>query len=297
MTESIPVWWFDDGKAGHTRQTQALLHALDARLNISATRLSPWGWGERVWARLGLKHTVPLPQLLMGAGHGTHASLRALRSATGAPAVVLMKPSGPLGSFDLCAIPRHDNPPERDNVVVTEGPLSPLQPADERDEAGLILIGGPSKHYQFDSDYVWVQIRDLIFTQPDRHWLLSTSRRTPKDFFRQTPSGLGERIRLHDIAALPENWLENRLPKAVCCVVTPDSMSMIFDALSCGVPCALLDLKAERDSRITRRIASLLEQRQVERVGAYLAGRALPLVAPIQDADLVARAIVERWFR
>lgn len=295
MTSSLPLWWFDDGKAGHSRQIQALLGALGARVDLSAQRLAPWTAGAQVKAWLGARPRPENPKLIIGAGHKTHFSVLAAGRATGAPTLVLMQPSLPLGCFDLCVIPRHDAPPQRANVWVTEGPLSPLKPARERDDSALILVGGPSKHYQWDSAYVWIQLRDLVLTHSDKAWTLSTSRRTPADFLRTVPRGVDQHVELKDGRRLPADWLDQHLPRARCCMVTPDSVSMVFDALSCGVPCALLDLKPKQQDRLTGVMAGLVAQRRVERLGAFLAGTPLPVTAPLREADRIADALVERW--
>lgn len=298
MREPVSVGWFDDGRAGHRRQVQALVYALSERLPIREERLEPWGTGTQIkaWLRAGRRRPGNR-RLVIGAGHDTHFSLLAARRSAGARSVVLMQPSLPLGCFDLCVIPEHDRPPDRDNVLETDGPLTPLRPSDSRTDSGLILIGGPSRHFAWDTAFIWAQLGDLILTQPERAWVLTTSRRTPAEFLARMPETVRAHLAVHPFDELPAGWLDRQLPHAGCCVATPDSVSMVYDALACGIPCALLQLKGRENSRIAAAMRALLAQQRVRGAGAWIAGTPLPVTAPVREAERVAAEIRRRWFR
>ena len=70
--------------------------------------------------------------------------------------------------------------------MLTDGVLNPMQPATNADpQRGLFLIGGPSAHYRWDTTQIVEQVATLIKEQPDIHWTLTTSRRTPPDCTQQ----------------------------------------------------------------------------------------------------------------
>ncbi|MEZ5579447.1 MAG: ELM1/GtrOC1 family putative glycosyltransferase [Candidatus Competibacteraceae bacterium] len=117
----LVVWRFSDGKAGHDNQSGGLTEAL-ARLRpveiVTPQRLTPIAaLLALAGGRLTAWPDLPVPDLLVGAGPGTHLSLLAAQRR--ARAVVLMRPSLPLALFDLCLIPEHDTPPVRVNVLAT----------------------------------------------------------------------------------------------------------------------------------------------------------------------------------
>jgi mitochondrial fission protein ELM1 len=74
-----------------------------------------------------------------------------------------MRPSLPVWLFDLVVVPRHDELPEGGRIVLTEGVLNPLT-ADgaHNPDAGIILIGGPSRHHDWDKTQMLRQVMDQI---------------------------------------------------------------------------------------------------------------------------------------
>nr|WP_067286514.1 mitochondrial fission ELM1 family protein [Marinobacterium profundum] len=284
-----------DGKPGHLNQSLGLARGVQALQPgaVIETRppLSPSQLMQALLGRLKWPH--PKPSLLIGAGHGTHLSLLALRRNCGAPAVVLMRPSLPLGWFDLCLIPEHDRPPVRSNVISTQGALNRMQPGSKAPGYGLILLGGPSKHFQWDEGQILAQLHSLRERDP-RHWRVVTSRRTPVSM-QQALAAMAD-IEL----VLPEQtdagWLPAQLGVAQCCWVSADSVSMIYEALSAGCAVGLLDLEPAADSRVARGVASLLERGQVTSLAQW---QGQPLRAPEQgfnEAGRCAQMLQERFF-
>jgi mitochondrial fission protein ELM1 len=253
------IWRITDGKPGHEKQTLGLARALlksrpgkciDLAAPARSEALKQWLLG-RFSAGLGL----PAPDILLGAGHATHFALLAARRAYGGKAVVLMKPSLPLSWFDLCVIPEHDDPPLRNNVIITRGALNCVIPSEKHaPPLGLILVGGPSPHFQWNTDSIQVQIRDLVRHHSNLRWRLTTSRRTPADFL--------DALAAPDIECIPSDsteagWLESQLEKARVAWVTPDSVSMVYESLTAGCHVGLFDLKAIGGSRVAKGILGL----------------------------------------
>jgi mitochondrial fission protein ELM1 len=103
----LVVWRLSDGKAGHDSQSWGLAEALSRLRPVETVTLYPLSAsGALAVLLLGQPpvawQSLPPPDLLVGAGHCTHLSLLAARRVQGGKAVVLMRPSLPLGLFDLC---------------------------------------------------------------------------------------------------------------------------------------------------------------------------------------------------
>lgn len=287
------IWWFRDGRAGHERQARALIDALARLRAVTLFEAAPLGFGALLRAAAGRLHPgEAAPDLVVGAGHDTHASLLAARRARGGRAVVLMRPSLPVAWFDLCIAPRHDRAGHRDNVLETLGPLSPVRPAGSRGDTNLVLVGGPSPHYAWSDAAVIAGIGRAMAGRPGATWRVATSRRTPADFLSRARRELPGAVTFHPVSETPPGWLDTELPRAGACLVTPDSLSMIFDALSAGVPCAVLELPASPGSRVAGAVEALLAEGRVAPAGA---GEP-PAAEPLAEADRAARRIVEWWF-
>ncbi len=120
------------------------------------------------------------PTCILTAGHRTHLPALAARRPRGGRIVVLMKASLPLRWFDLCLIPQHDDPPQRNNVIATRGVLHEVRPSERHDPVtGLILLGGSSRHHDWDTDTITMQVRQVVTAQPDIHFVIGDSPRTP----------------------------------------------------------------------------------------------------------------------
>ena len=188
MSSPVTIWRFFDGKAGHRSQILGLSEAIGRRCPVICNDIPITdrirGLKCLLPGRLQSLDALPLPTLLIGAGHATHIPLLATRRRFGGKIIVLMKPSLPLWMFDVCLIPVADElrriPP---NVIVTEGALNRVRPSDTLDpRRGLILIGGPSDHFGWSDEGVLSQIAAVINGSPEIEWTLTTSRRTPASF-------------------------------------------------------------------------------------------------------------------
>jgi hypothetical protein len=299
------IWRFSDGKAGHDNQSLGLVEALARRLSVRSYDIQAQGGAGRDWLlrRFPAGSLLPDPWLLIGAGHTTHLPLLAARRARGGRAAVLMTPDLPKTLFDLCVIPEHDRPAPAANVLVTSGSMNrmqPLPPAGSPDH-GLLMVGGPSRHFCWDHDAVIQQISRVIRFSPVRHWVLTTSRRTPAGFgerVRQLIFNRNIRFSVLSWRDTAEHWLAAQLSRVCCTWVTEDSVSMIYEALTAGVPVGLLAVPARRDDRVVRGVRALAESRNAMPFRDWCAGR--PLSRPVQvfdEANRVAEQICKRWGR
>lgn len=295
------VWIFNDGKPGHHNQCRGLEQALSQRLPLRSHWLSALGGGAALlgWLRRRFPQGdgLPLPDLLIGAGHATHLPMLAARRACGGRAVVLMKPSLPRACFDLCVIPEHDGVSGR-NVLVTRGALNAVMPAEHKDgRAGLILIGGLSEHYAWPEDEVINQVDTIVARDNEIQWTVTSSRRTPASTLERLQSLRAKNYRFVPHTETDSRWLPQQLAAASKVWVSPDSVSMIYEALTAGAACGVLSLPPFKPNRITRGVERLIAARDITDYEAWLGGAALvaPAVA-FNEAARVAAWIEKEWF-
>ncbi len=300
MAQSVVVWAFTDGKAGHENQTRGLVQALTDRVPLRchwiraprAARLV----ADFLRARFAPGRDLPDPDLLIGAGHGTHPALFAARRARGGRAVVLMKPSLPRSWFDLCVIPEHDGV-RGPNVLVTRGALNALRPTDRRAaDSGLILIGGPSRHYRWRDDDLLRQIETVVARAPARHWTLTTSRRTPASTLARLRAIRAANLTLVPFEQTDAAWLPARLARAACAWVSEDSVSMIYEALTAGAATGLLRVPRCGVSRVARGVDRIVADGLAVSFDRWQAGAALaPPAQPFNEAARIAAWIERTW--
>lgn len=294
------VWLLTDDRPGHQSQLRGLgerLQALaGAELHHIPARQHPLSLAQ-LWRGSFALPAAPPPSLILAAGHGTHRLLLALRRRLGVPAVVLMKPSFPLAWVDGAIIPAHDNPPLKPHVLAVQGVLNSASPASVRttDKKALILAGGPSRHFRWDSEALAWQIQCLCQHYPDWQWTLVSSRRTPP--------GLG--VKLQSLAALqqvaPEDtgphWLPAQLQASRVAWVTPDSASMVSEALTSGLATGLLALPPRRRSRVARGVQALVEAGTLHQWPDHTAVMAADAKSGgLWEADRAARWLIRRFF-
>ena len=185
VMKTLTLWLLGDGKPGHENQSLGLADALSRRVPCEVHRVSiagKRGIVTRVKAALRASENLPVPDLIIGAGHATHLALLRLARKHRARSIVLMKPSLPMGFFDLCIVPAHDFSKgcNRENVIITQGALNRVSPpADSVREGKMILIGGPSSSHGWDGEALLAALSQIA---GDGGWQLTDSRRTPAGF-------------------------------------------------------------------------------------------------------------------
>ena len=298
------IWRFTDGKPGHDNQSLGLTDALQRQLQLEIhdipvpPRMAAW----QAWltGRFPPARLLPDPWLLVGAGRATQVPLLAARRARGGRVVTLMSPGLPGRLFDLCLIPEHDQPAAARNVLTTQGSLNRIQPvAGHGGDCGLILVGGPSRHFGWQSETIIRQVARIIRFSPLRHWVLATSRRTPAGFagrVNNTIFNTNKSLRIVLWRDTAPGWLQQQLGQAACVWVTGDSVSMIYEALTARVPVGVLALPGKRDGRVVRGVQRLLDTQQVTSFDAWCRGRPLRNPETIYDeASRGAQWICTHW--
>ena len=298
MQSPVVLWNFLDGRRGHENQVRAFSDSVSALIpaQVREIRLQPEQYGMRGllpsrWRTL-LDH-LPQPDLLIGAGHRTQASLLTCRRLYGGRSVILMKPGLPSRCFDFCLIPQHDTVRSSyPGILRTRGALTMHRRTGHiESQRKLILLGGPSRHYCWDSPHV-IRVLQSLFDSEPGPWKILTSRRTPADFCRQW-SQLQS-----DIPVLPpeDSAAEQefrQLPSCSRLVVSCDSMSMIAEARATRADVSLLRLPERRRSRITREINRLISTATDVMPGEFLFR--LPLLNTVgpSEAERCAALILQ----
>ncbi len=295
------VWRIIDGKPGHEAQSAGLVAALRRLCEVDCRDLPALGgWAAfRRWLSGDFPEGVglPDPDLVVGAGHGTHGTLLAARRARGGRSVVLMKPTLPVCWFDFCLVPEHDRPGKAGNVLPTQGVLNVIEPAvDASLEHGLILVGGPSAHYGWDGEGILEQVRRVVRADRSVNWVLTTSRRTP-EATEDALSGLLEpNLEVVPFARTERGWVAARLRECGQVWAGEDSVSMVYEALTAGARVGLLNVPVKGSgSRVARGVSSLLEAGRVVRWADPVPDlRALvPASAPFHEADRCAKLLLD----
>ncbi len=300
---AVPVIWrVLDDRTGHQNQVLGLTDAIQRQLPVICHDV-------RVGARLGYVRflfpgrseslrRLPSPDLLIGAGHASHLPLLVLQRRFGGRTIVLMKPSIPMAAFDLCIVPsvhrfRHPGP----RVIQTEGVLNRMQPSNSLSvRKGMILIGGPSPHYQWSDDRILQQLTPILAADDGISWVLTTSRRTPATF-RKAWCAAGAAAELIPFEQTTADWLPEMLRSAGNVWVSSDSVSMVFESLTAGAAVGVLELTPRRLSRVVRLVAQLSLQQRVTTWSSWVAGRSLQRADfPLREADRCAEMVVQRYF-
>jgi hypothetical protein len=257
--------------------------------------------------------------LVIGAGHLTHPALLAARRACGGRAVVIMKPSLPLGLFDLCIIPEHDGVTGT-NIFVTRGVMNTItpcrsgsatkqpggvttllepvenEPGREGSSQTLMLLGGTSQHYQWRDAAVLSQVEAIARQQPDERFLLSDSRRTPAGFMRKV-AALG----LANLSLVPweksgSGWVAQQLGQCRAVWVSEDSVSMLYEALTSGAAVGLINLEQTKPGRISRGVERLVKEGWVTSFERWRETRGFVGSPGIfNEAARCAEWMVEKW--
>lgn len=247
--KNVIVWRFMDGKPGHEKQTAGILYHLKQCLDVNIFSLNCSSGIKNLIEILFKKYNrgakLPKPDILLGAGHATHLEIIAAQRKFGGKSVIIMKPTLPYCMFDLCLIPKHDTPPKRENIIVSEMPLPPAdltRPIDEN--LGVFLIGGPSRHFQWSDQRIAEKIENIVKhnSQSEIKWILSTSRRTPISFLSEIKKiNLGN-LEVVEYRDTPTDWVENQLGVCGQVWVTQDSYSMICEAVNACSKVGVLEL-------------------------------------------------------
>lgn len=303
MTSPTTIWQIKDGKRGHENQSAGLIAALARKVPIERVPVEIQthgaGWLQACLGRYSKADPQwPHPDLIIGAGSRTHSTILAAGRARKARRIVIMAPPRLLSTqFDLCILPEHDGR-SGVNILHTAGAMNPIQPRGEKDPGqGLLLIGGPSPHHDWNETELLEQIRAILQAEADTHWHLTTSRRTPATTSRALQDLDSPRLEVVPVEATGPEWLPEKLSKAARAWVSEDSVSMVYESLTSGAKVGLLRVPRKGGhSRVVRGIDRLVAQGRVLAFDSNAADlSSFPQPPPLNEAERIADIVIERF--
>lgn len=290
------IWRFSDGRAGHDAQSMGFVRALSELVDCESYDIGlPFPFSNYAYGLIKKFPRVlelPDPDLAIGAGHASHGPLLLARYVRGGKALVFMKPSLPAAFFDICLIPWHDKTVQASNIIHTEGPLNSLRPSSNLSaKKGLILVGGKSKHFDWNDEHVLKQI-NIVLAQPTISWTVADSPRTPASTRALLQDIKNDRFHYLSSADKNEAALSDLFQKAGVIWVSEDSMSMIYESLSTGAAIGILSVPKAQDSRLAGVTSSLSEKKLVTLFDDWSTGQALvPPTKPLLESQRCALAV------
>jgi len=295
----LQVWIVSDEKPGHHNQSMGLIQALSSMRELELSQM-PIVSKSKTFQMLSFKYCSKKqkenPDLIIGAGHKTHFSLLAYRQCFGGKAIVMMRPSLPFRLFDLCFIPRHDKPSNSAHMIETIGAVNLVIPSKSHlSKNGLILLGGPSKHFNWNVAEVALQLEKLILRNAEMQWTIASSRRTPADSV-DIISSYFPKIEFIEPDKVSNNWLPTKMQESGNIWVTEDSVSMIYEALTSGATTGVIRLNTDKTTRVTEEVNRLVFEGRVETLlGDNLKNENKESASSLYEADRCAKLLLEKF--
>jgi mitochondrial fission protein ELM1 len=154
------------------------------------------------------------------------------------------------------------------------------------------VIGGPSRHFRWNDDLILAEIETLLRVRSCRHWILTSSRRTPAAL----EARLAElsQVEYVPFAANTSDWLPAQLAEAGEVWVSEDSVSMLYEALTSGAKVGILPVpRRARSNRVSRGIDALVAQGLVCAPGDWQLRSHQQM--PLNEAGRCADWIADQW--
>lgn len=257
-----------DGKAGHDSQSLGLVMALQKLHPCKNFEIAIGTRSKNIFnlilGRFPSGINMPAPDLIIGTGRTTHLPLLTAKHVYGGKTIVIMKPGLPYSWFDYCIIPSHDLPPNRDNIIVSQGALNSLSPSEEHNpDQGMLLIGGPSRHYHWDEDALINQLEHIFSAYPDINWIITNSRRTPATTMKLVTSRFWKQATIKNYPEFSRNELYENLARTHIVWVTEDSVSMVYEALSCCQNVGVLKVPVKSRNKIKSGLETLVKKKLI----------------------------------
>ncbi len=253
------VYWFQDLKTGHLKQVQALLDQLKKEIELSITTINCSNH-ESLPDVLTNENQFDGPSILIGAGHDVYSKIlqakKYLKKYTSKDifSIAVLRPSYKLNSFDLIVAPEHDFRKRRipKNVILFQGSLASTShdPVDEN--KGIIAIGGPSKHYNFDQEILMNQLHYILSVHPKHEFKIFNSRRTPDVLNLKLKNKIDNypNVQFIHLDSSESDTFQDSLNKSSLKFVTPDSSNLVFEALSAKGQTFLIQIESPTYRRI-----------------------------------------------
>ena len=273
------IVYVSDGKAGHRSQAVGLYKAMQRQSaeevtfeEVSIDQLPVFSLFSAIFNK-NIAALKQRPDYIFGVG--SHTQLRVLllgRVYPQAKTIILMKPNFPVAWFDYAIIPEHDGVEASEHVITTQGALNPIVNEQRHQQNRfLIALGGSSKRHQWNEEKVLDAIQQIVDLNPQADIILTTSRRTPKEFLDHlNEKSFASRLKIFPVEQTPQGWIFEEMQKAEAVWVTEDSVSMIFEALTAGCRVGIIEIDRLKSDRITQSIDLILQHGLVSQSASIL---------------------------
>ena len=253
------VYWFQDLKTGHLKQVQALLDQLKKEIELSITTINCSNH-QSLPDVLHNENQFDGPSILIGAGHDVYSKIlqakKYLKKYTSKDifSIAVLRPSYKLNSFDLIVAPEHDFRKRRlpKNVILFQGSLASTSHDPVNENKGIIAIGGPSKHYNFDQEILMNQLHYILSVHPKHEFKIFNSRRTPDALNLKLKNEIDNypNVQFIHLDSSESDTFQDSLNKSSLKFVTPDSSNLVFEALSAKGQTFLIQIERSTYTRI-----------------------------------------------
>ena len=200
------------------------------------------------------------PSILIGAGHDVYSKIlqakKYLKKYTSKDifSIAVLRPSYKLNSFDLIVAPEHDFRKRRlpKNVILFQGSLASTSHDPVNENKGIIAIGGPSKHYNFDQEILMNQLHYILSVHPKHEFKIFNSRRTPDALNLKLKNEIDNypNVQFIHLDSSESDTFQDSLNKSSLKFVTPDSSNLVFEALSAKGQTFLIQIERSTYTRI-----------------------------------------------
>jgi mitochondrial fission protein ELM1 len=162
-----------------------------------------------------------------------------------------------------------------------------------------MLIGGQSTHYKWNNQQVVEQIKQIVRNDATVQWTITTSRRTPESFIPLIQDlCISENLDVVPFEETDQQWMLDQFRFASQIWVTPDSVSMVYEALSSGAIVRIFLLDPKESKKVSRVVHGLQELVQESTVGTFEKWKEDPdcVTKPelFNEADRVVQIVVEQ---
>ncbi|MFA0813001.1 ELM1/GtrOC1 family putative glycosyltransferase [Microbulbifer epialgicus] len=290
----LTVWCFLDGNRAHEKQSAALTSGLRSSYvgEVNSYDVCPSITASSILlGRASELSSFPKPDFLIGTGRRSRLPMLAARHRFGGRAVAINLPQLPFRWFDFAIVPEHDRPPPLDNIILSQGALTePLPDRPVQPGRGLILLGGPSKHFSWDVESIGHQVGQLLL-QPF-NWQISDSRRTPEGTMASIAASASN-VHIVDWRSCSPMWLQEEMSVAEQIWVSEDSISMIFESLQSRARVGIIRVPSRsRANKVRAAVQRLVDQGVVSDQKEEVSVRSER--EPLDQYLLCARALLRR---
>ena len=309
--QNMEVWILSDGKVGHVNQSLGIAESLDISPEIIELKEKPYG---KILGRINgsmaveNKFAEPWPDMVIATG-----TLPALVSGwikqqnPKTITVQMMTPPSKHYLYDIIATPLHDSIRKRNNIIHTIGSpnrITPqvLQEAKKKwkheflkmDNPLAILIGGSNKYFTFNEEYAEKFAKDTIkFAEKHgfKSLLVTSSRRTGEEQIKIIEDIFAKsKLTIYFWNGEGENPYSGYLSWAKAVLVTADSIGMISESCTVGLPICVYGIEHMKSKKFSRFFKAVNAQKMLTKFSLN-AGEFNAPANPLSDTKMVSGAV------